>query len=113
MSAFLGLGPDNPITWANFYLKGGLKTVLVTGGAYLGIAAALIFLSARLNPREASRAYAAWTGIIMGLQFLFVVIIGAGRVSNMIRGDLSSGMSESLRMMPLPARHAVIGYLSA
>jgi hypothetical protein len=31
----------------------------------------------------------------------------------MIRGDQSSGMSESLRMMPLAAGHAIAGYLAA
>jgi hypothetical protein len=111
MPAFFGLGPDNPITWSSFYRKGGFKTLLGTSGGYVAILAALIFLSARLNPRDASRAYGSWVNGLLALQFLFTVVIGAGRVSATIRGDLSSGMAESLRMMPLAARHAVIGYL--
>jgi hypothetical protein len=113
MPAFLGLGPANPVTWCNFHRKGGLKSVLLTSGAYFLIVIALIFLSAGIDPRDASRAYGVWPGLLLGLQFLFVVVIGAGRVSTTIRGDLASGMIESLRMMPLPARHAVTGYLSA
>jgi hypothetical protein len=113
MPAFLGIGPGNPIAWCNFHRKGGLKTLLTTAGAYFGILAGLILLSTRLDPRDAARAYAAWAGGLLGLQILFTVIIGAGRVSATIRGDVNSGMLESLRMMPLPAGHAVAGYLSA
>src|SRR5215204_455520 len=105
MPEFLGLGPDNPIAWANFHRKGGFKSVLGTAGAYFVIVAALIFLSSRLDPRDSGRAYSAWGGGLLGLQFLFVVIIGAGRVSSTIRGDQTSGMAESLRMMPVPAGH--------
>ena len=46
MPAFLGIGPDNPVAWANFHRKGGFKTILGTSGAYFGILGALIFLSA-------------------------------------------------------------------
>ncbi|HEY7120021.1 MAG TPA: hypothetical protein VH475_25760 [Tepidisphaeraceae bacterium] len=119
MPAFLGLGPDNPVAWGNFHRKGGLKTLLRTAGAYLAIVAGLIFLSAHLNARPAAAAsaaasaYAGWLVALLGLQFVFMVIIGAGRLSSTIRGDLTSGMIESLRMMPLPARHAVAGYLTA
>jgi hypothetical protein len=113
MPALLGIGPDNPVAWANFHRKGGFKTILGASGAYFGILGALIVLSARLSQDSPGRAYGTWPGIILGLQFLFVVVIGAGRVSSMIRGDLNSGMIESLRMMPLAAGHAVAGYLSA
>lgn len=113
MPAFLGLGPDNPVAWCNFYRKGGFKTLFTTGGAYAGIILVLIFLSVRVNPQYAASAYGNWIGILLGLQFVFTVIIGASRVSNTIRGDATSGMLESLRMMPLPAGHAVVGYLSS
>jgi hypothetical protein len=113
MPAFLGLGPDNPVTWCNFYRKGGFKTLLGTAGAYFGILAGLIVLTVQVNPRAAASTYGGWTGGLLALQFLFVVIIGAGRVSNAIRGDASYWMIESLRMMPLASGHAVVGYLSA
>jgi hypothetical protein len=113
MPAFLGLGPDNPVSWCNFYRKGGFKTLLGTSAGYVAILGGLIFLSARLSTRDASRAYGAWSNGLLALQFLFTVIIGAGRVSATIRGDLSSGMLESLRMMPLAARHAIVGYLGS
>lgn len=112
MATFLGIGNDNPIAWSNFYRKGGFKSVLGTAGAYFGIVAALIFLTARLNPRNASSIYSAWLSGILGLQFLFFVVIAAGRVTATIRGDLASGMAESLRMMPFSAGHAIVGYLS-
>jgi hypothetical protein len=113
MPAFLGLGPDNPIVWGNFYRKGGFRTMSGTAAAYFGILVVLIFLSARLDPRAANSVYAGWASALLGLQVLFMVVIGAGRVTSTIRGDLTSGMLESLRMMPLAARHAVAGYLSA
>jgi hypothetical protein len=113
MPAFLGPGADNPIAWCNFYRKGGFKTLLTTSGAYFGIFVALIFLTVRLEPRSATNTYAGWATGFLALQFLFMVIIGAGRVTNTIRVDLSSGMIESLRMMPLPAGHAVAGYLTS
>jgi hypothetical protein len=113
MPAFFGLGPDNPVSWCNFYRKGGFRTLLGTSAGYVAILGGLIFLSARLSTRDVSRAYGAWGNGLLALQFLFTVIIGAGRVSATIRGDLSSGMLESLRMMPLAARHAIVGYLGS
>jgi hypothetical protein len=113
MPTFLGIGNDNPIAWSNFYRKGGFKSVLGTSGAYFGIVAALIFLTARLNPRSVSSIYSAWLNGILGLQFLFFVVIAAGRVTATIRGDLTSGMAESLRMMPFSAGHAIVGYLTS
>src|SRR5260221_13900475 len=97
MPAFFGLGPDNPITWSSFYRKGGFKTLLGTSGGYVASLAALIFLSARLSPRDASRAYGSWVHGLLALQFLFTAIICAGRRSAPIRGGLPSGMAESLR----------------
>lgn len=113
MPAFLGLGTDNPIAWSNFYRKGGFRSAIGTSSAYFGIIGALIFLSARLNQRDASSSYSAWTNILLGLQLVFLVIIGAGRVTGTIRSDISSGMIESLRMMPLPGRHAIAGYMTS
>jgi hypothetical protein len=113
MPAFLGLGADNAVAWASFYRRGGLRTVLSLAGPYFLIIGGLIYLGVRLNPNGASNTYAGWANALLGLQFLFMVLIGAGRVSMAIRGDLSSGMIESLRMMPLPAGHAIAGYLSS
>jgi hypothetical protein len=114
MPALFGIGPDNPVTWGNFYRKGGFRTALGTSSAYFGLLVAFILLSVHLTRASyATQMYATWSGGLLALQVLFTVVIGAGRVSNMIRGDLSSGMSETLRMMPLAARHAVAGYLSA
>ena len=97
MPAFLGLGPDNPVAWCNFYRKGGFRTLLTTGGAYLGIITVLIFLNVRVNHRYATSVYAGWSGALLGLQFLFTVVMVAGRVTNTIRTDASSGMLK-LRM---------------
>jgi hypothetical protein len=113
MPVFFGLGPDNPVTWSNFYRRGGFKTLAGVSTPYLLIIGGLIFLGAKLNPRDSSRIYAAWSAGLMALQFVFVVIIGAGRVAATVRGDVTSGMQESLRMMPLPGRHVIAGYLAS
>jgi hypothetical protein len=113
MPAFLGLGADNAVAWASFHRRGGLRTVLALAGPYFAIMGGLIYLVVRVNPNHASSTYAGWANALLGLQFVFAVLIGAGRVSAGIRGDVASGMMESLRMMPLPARHAIAGYLSS
>jgi len=113
MPVFFGLGPDNPVTWSNFYRRGGFKTLVGVSTPYFLIISGLIFLGARLNPRDSSRIYGAWNAGLMALQFVFVVIIGAGRVAGTIRGDIASGMQESLRMMPLAGRHVIAGYLAS
>jgi hypothetical protein len=113
MPAFLGLGADNAVAWANFHRRGGLRTVLTLAGPYFAVIGGLIYLVVQVNPKNASSTYAGWTNGLLGLQFVFAVLIGAGRVSAGIRGDLASGMMESLRMMPLPAGHAIAGYLSS
>jgi hypothetical protein len=107
------IGPDNAIAWAQFQRKGGLKNALGTAGAYAGIIGAVILVTARLNPRHAQDVYSGWSTGLLALQSLFVVVIGAGRVSAMIRGDITTGIAESHRMMPMPPGHAVAGYLAA
>ncbi|HZZ41299.1 MAG TPA: hypothetical protein VFE58_00040 [Tepidisphaeraceae bacterium] len=112
MSSFLGIGPGNPVAWSNFYRKGGFKSLLSTASLYFIVIATIIFLTAHLN-RDPASTYGGWSAGLLALQSLFLVVIGATRVSSNIRSDLTSGMSESLRMMPLPASHAVAGYLSS
>ena len=113
MASFLGLGVDNPVTWANFYRRGGFRTILGTAGAYFAILLGLIYLNVRVNPRRADSAYESWAVGLMALQVLFSVVIASGRVTATIRGDVTSGMMESLRMMPLAARQAIAGYLAS
>ena len=61
--------------------RADFKTLVGVSTPYFLIIGGLIFLGARLNPRDSSRIYAAWNAGLMALQFVFVVIIGAGRVA--------------------------------
>jgi len=47
----------------------------------------------------------------MGLEAAWVILLGCGRVTTAIRQDVVSRMMESHRMMPMPASHAVLGYI--
>lgn len=102
---------DNAIVFAQFRLKGGLRTLLfVSGLSAVGIAA-LMSLTVQVNPDSPTRTLAGWVGGLLVLQALLLLLVGSSRVARAVRKDLASGMLESHRLMPIAPIHAVCGYI--
>src|SRR5215203_1688070 len=100
---------NNAIAWAHFQLRGGLSSVwfcLVYAAAVVGFYA----LARSVDPINFGRA-SFWVNLLMGIQTLALVLFGASRVSAAIRGDVTSRMIESHRLMPTSPVMAIAGYL--
>jgi hypothetical protein len=106
------LSTDNAIAWAQFQLRGGWKSISLNAGGYFLLICGAIVLTCRLSgDRNLNNTLAGWTMGLLGLQALFIVIIGGMRVTTAIKQDITTGIMESHRMMPVPALHAIAGYL--
>ena len=102
---------SNPIGWAQFRLLGGWPNLISTTGAYAIVLGGLMFALAHGLHAPPARTYELFVGLFLGIQVLIALVYGAGRVSAAIRGDMSSRLIESHRLMPVPPMQAVLGYL--
>jgi hypothetical protein len=105
------LNPDNAIAFAQFRLRGGWKNILWASALYgFAIAATMLFTIAATSLRIGA-TYAGWAGGLLGLQLGVLLIYAPGRIAGAIRTDLTSGLMDSHRLMPIGAPAAVWGYM--
>jgi len=102
---------NNALGWAQFQLNGGWKNTLTVVGAYAFIIVGLIVVTASIEPQQASMVYSLWVKGLMGLQMAILVLYASYRVAAGVRRDVTSGIIESHRLMPVPPLHAVVGYI--
>jgi len=77
---------NNALGWAHFQLQGGGKKIALYGLGYIVAITALLLISIRLNPLSVT--------------------------SKTIRKDITSGIIESHRLMPISGSQAVVGYIA-
>src|SRR5829696_3572461 len=105
------LGPDNAIAWAHFRLRGAWRRSLtVTAGASV-VLGGILLTTYRLNPDEGDRVLFGWTTGLLVLQAACLILYIPGRLGTIVRGDVTSKMLESHRLMPIPPTHAIAGYI--
>src|SRR5215213_8992387 len=102
---------DNAIGWGQFQLNGGWRNTLSVPAGYAVILGGLIYLSAAIEPRQATLAYSLWTKGLIAIQFALLVLHGTNRVIGGIRRDVTGQLIESHRLMPVTPLHAVLGYI--
>lgn len=100
---------NNPIAWATFKVRGGLKNHFWITAGYTLLITAVIIVTLRLNPRGAMLL--TWTKAMLGLQLSTLVLFGGTLIGHTIRRDITSGLLESHRLMPVSSGSAVIGYM--
>jgi hypothetical protein len=105
------LSTDNAIAFAQVRLRGGWRNLLMTTVAYAVLIGATMYVTTTYSGGRRSAAYTGWATGLLGLQALMLLIFGATRVAGAVRTDITSGMIESHRLMPLPAGQAMVGYL--
>jgi hypothetical protein len=105
------IGPNNAIAWAHFRLRGGLRKSLSVAGGFFMLAAIGAFFHARLDPKLASGTLFGWAMGMLAVQGAVLAIYVSTRISVAIRQDMTSKMIESHRLMPMPASHAIAGYI--
>jgi len=111
MSDLIGL--SNALTWVHFQLRGGWKrNVALTIGGMI-VVGALMMLS--VIPSSGAGRYSStmwgWAQGLLVLEAAILVLYGSAVVGSAIRTDITEGMIESHRLMPISAMRAVGGYL--
>lgn len=102
-------GPSNAIVYAQFNIQGRWWRMLSVAGGYAAIIGAGMWITAATVDRADSLQ--VWAGLICGLQFLNLMVFGAFRVESAVRGDVTSRMLESHRLMPMPPLASILGYI--
>lgn len=102
---------NNAIVYAQFRLKGGVRSLLIICGLTAAGLAGLMLLTTRADPASASRVLSGWVPGLLGLQAILLLLVGGSQVNHAVRKDVASGMVASHRLMPMPAMHAVCGYV--
>lgn len=105
-----GILIDNPIAWAHFKVRGGWRNHLWSFGGYTLLITAAIIITSRLS--QVGPIFNGWTGGLLGLQLAILLFFGCATVGNGIRRDITSGLLESHRLMPVSSAAAVFGYLT-
>jgi hypothetical protein len=101
---------NNPLAWAHFKIRGGWKNHLWVTGGYVVLITAVITVTARLNPTAG--VYLGWTVAMLGLQLAVLILYGCNTIGNAIRRDITTGLLESHRLMPVTPGAAIFGYIS-
>jgi hypothetical protein len=108
------IGANNPLTWVHFQLRGGWKRALMfTIGGCIVLGALMMLSVVQTSPMGSySGAMEGWAQGLLTLEGAILILYGASAVGHSIRTDLSGGLIESHRLMPVTAPRAVIGYLA-
>jgi len=101
----------NPIAWANFQLRGGLRNMLAVTAGYSVIISTVILATVHYNPLASAQILVSWTMGLLGLQAGVLILFGCITVGAAVRLDHTSKMIESHRLMPTSAISAILGYL--
>jgi hypothetical protein len=101
---------NNPIAWAHFKVRGGLRSHLWSTGGFILLISAAITVTARLNPSPG--LLSGWTAGMLGMEMVILVFFGCASIGTAIRRDITVGLLESHRLMPISPAAAIVGYLT-
>ncbi|HPD32025.1 MAG TPA: hypothetical protein PLL20_18700, partial [Phycisphaerae bacterium] len=99
------------LSWAHYKIRGGGRNIALTVAAYVILAATVILLALRSSPSDRAWSLDRCTDVLIVLQAVTLVLVGGNAVRNSIRKDLTSGMIQSHRLMPVSGPQAVTGYI--
>ncbi len=101
---------NNPIAWAHFRIRGGLKNHFWSTAGYMLLIVSVIGVTNRLA--VGGTLLSGWTMALLGLQLAILGLYGSSVVGNAIRRDITAGLLESHRLMPVSSASAILGYLT-
>lgn len=105
------IGADNAIAWVQVRLRGGPRNLLTTTATYAGVIALSMVACVQLLPTPVDRILGGWATAIIVLQAAVLLLFGGSRVAAAIRQDITLGIIESHRLMPVAPGQAVAGYV--
>jgi hypothetical protein len=101
---------NNPIAWAHFKVRGGLRNHLWSTGGFIVVICGAITVTERLS--VARNILSGWTAGLLGLEMAVLLFFGCSSIGNAIRRDITAGLLESHRLMPISPAAAILGYLT-
>lgn len=102
---------NNAISWAAIRLQGGWKNILLTAGGYAAFIVAVVMTAAQFATVPLAALMYNLLVALLAAQGGWLLLFAPSRIQASVRRDISNGMIESHRLMPLPPTHAVAGYL--
>lgn len=102
---------NSAIGWANFQITGGAKRAIWCMAGVAVLVPLLIFGSTQIEPEGGNGALRFWFGLLGVTQGAILGLFLPGRVHAAIKRDRASKLIESHRLMPMPASHAIAGYI--
>jgi hypothetical protein len=101
---------NNPIAWAHFKVRGGLRSHLWSTAGFILLISAAVTVTGRLHPSPG--LFSAWTTGMLGMEMVILVFFGCASIGTAIRRDITVGLLESHRLMPISPGAAIMGYLT-
>lgn len=99
------------LSWAHYKIRGGGRNIALTVTAYVVLVVTVILLVLRSSPSDRAWILNTCTDVLCVLQAGTLLLVGGNAVRNAIRKDLTSGMIQSHRLMPVSGPQAVTGYI--
>ena len=102
-------GTNNPIVYAQFRVRGGVRSMLIAAGGALACGVLIVALNVAGNYRHQAD-YGGAAKVLLGISGAVLLLYGSSLVNRAIRTDITSHMIESHRLMMLSPTGAVLGY---
>lgn len=103
----------NPVAYAHLQTRGGIARQFAYSVIFFLVLGAFISLTSYARGRWVQDSLMGWMYGLISLQFGIALLFSSSRITASIRWDLQDEMIDSLRLMPLPASQAVLGYIFA
>jgi len=100
-------GPANAIVYAQFNIQGRWRRLLSVAIGYGVVIGALIWLTYVASSPDLR----GWVAGMCMLQIVNLLVFGSFRVDSAVRGDVTSRMLESHRLMPATPLGGMLGYI--
>lgn len=105
------VGPSNPLAYALFHSRGGIRGHLIYTTITTVIVVLVLGLTAQYSGVSWRRDTAMWAQVLLILTPMIFGLAGMMNISSSVRFDLSSGMTDSLRLMRASPATVIAGYI--
>ena len=104
-----GIFINNPIAWAQIKARGSWSRYMSISAVYFAVIGGLIYYS--YEKSNANSTLTQWTNILLGIEMAIIYFFGCTMISTSVRKDITSGLIESHRLMPVSSLSALVGYI--
>ncbi len=102
---------NNAIAWGAFQLQGGWRNIAATAIGYGVVVVVGLTAAAQFATIPVGSIMYRLLMAMLAAQALWLLLFAPSRIQTALRRDLTTGMIESHRLMPLSPARAIVGYL--